>query len=353
MSEDSTNASMSSPRPAAQPTQGPDAPQSSALPMFGLEGAPAAGASWERSLLERLALETLAEQRRRRRWSIFFRFAFIGLAVITLFGVFKPFDDFGTSHGGRHTALVDLRGTIESDGLASADNINLALQTAFEDTNTVGVILRVNSPGGSPVQAGAIYDEILRLRSKYPDIAVYSVVEEICASGGYYVAAATDRIFVDKASIVGSIGVLMDGFGFVGTLDRFGVERRLMTAGENKGILDPFLPVSERQRVHVQKMLDEIHHHFIAAVKQGRGDRLKDRPELFSGLFWTGQRSIELGLADGLGTVDSVARDVIKEENVVDFSPRENVAERLVKRFGASAGKAIGFGALLDQPRLR
>ena len=353
MSEDSTNVSMSSPRPAAQPTPGPDSPKSSALPAFGTEGAPASGTSWERSLLERLALETLAEQRRRRRWSIFFRFAFIGLAVTTLFGLFKPFDDFGTSHGGRHTALVDLRGTIESDGLASADNINLALQTAFEDTNTAGVILRVNSPGGSPVQAGAIYDEIRRLRSKYPDIAVYSVVEEICASGGYYVAAATDRIFVDKASIVGSIGVLMDGFGFVGTLDRFGVERRLMTAGENKGILDPFLPVSDRQRVHVQKMLDEIHHQFIAAVKQGRGDRLKDRPELFSGLFWTGQRSIELGLADELGTVDSVARDVIKEENVVDFSPRENVAERLVKRFGASAGKAIGFGALLDQPRLR
>jgi protease-4 len=311
------------------------------------------GDRWERKLLEQLALESLAEQRHRRRWGIFFRFAFLLLSIFALAAAFKPFESFNTNRGGRHTALIDLRGTIETEGLASADNINAALQAAFEDSNTVAVVLRVNSPGGSPVQAGAIYDEIRRLRAKYPDTPLYTVVEEICASGGYYVAAATDRIFVDKASIVGSIGVLMDGFGFVGTMDRVGVERRLMTAGENKAILDPFLPVNERQRSHVQKMLDEIHQQFIAAVRQGRGDRLKDQPELFSGLFWTGQRSIELGLADELGTVDSVARDVIKEENVVDFSPQENVAERLVKRFGASAGRALGFGALLDRPRFR
>ena len=308
---------------------------------------------WERALLERLTLESLAEQRSRRRWGIFFRFGFLALAIGLMVGLFKPFEEFGASHSGRHTALVDLRGTIDNDGLASADNINSALQNAFEDSNTVGVVLRINSPGGSPVQAGAIYDEMRRLRAKYPEIPIYVVIEEICASGGYYVAAAADRIYVDKASIVGSIGVLMDGFGFVGAMERFGVERRLLVAGDNKGMLDPFLPVSDRQKAHVQKMLDEIHGQFIAAVKEGRGKRLRDRPELFSGLFWTGQKSIELGLADELGTVESVARDVIKVENVVDFSPQENVAERLVKRFGASAGRAIAYSVTSNWPNLR
>jgi protease-4 len=232
-------------------------------------------------------------------------------------------------------------GVIDPSGDASADRVTAALQGAFKDKNTQGVVLRINSPGGSPVQAGIIYDEIRRLRRVYPNIPLYAVVEDICASGGYYIAAATDKIYVDKASIVGSIGVIMDGWGFTGTMEKLGVERRLLVAGENKAFLDPFSPVDEKQKKYAQSMLDEIHKQFIDVVKKGRGKRLKETPEMFSGLLWTGAKSVELGLSDGYGTVDSVARDVIKAEDIVDFTQKENIAERFAKRFGATMANTL------------
>ena len=296
---------------------------------------------WERQLLEKLLMGTLEERRRARRWSIFFRllaFVFAGFAIVIAMGWLAP---DASKLVERHTALVELKGTLEVDGEASADNLVSALRSAFEDDKTVGVVLRINSPGGSPVQAGIVHDEIRRLREKYPDTPLYAVIEEVCASGGYYVAAAADRIFVDKASLVGSIGVLMDGFGFVGAMDKLGVERRLLTAGENKGFLDSFSPMDEAQRRHAQSMLDQIHRQFIEVVRKGRGDRLKDDPALYSGLIWTGEKSIELGLADEFGTLDSVARDVIKAEEVVDFSAHESLAEKLARRIGAEAGRWI------------
>jgi protease-4 len=242
---------------------------------------------------------------------------------------------------GKHTALVELRGVITADGQASADNITSGLQAAFKDSNTKGVILRINSPGGSPVQAGYINDEIKRLRTQYKDIPLYAVVEDICASGGYYVAVATDKIYVDKASIVGSIGVVMDGFGFVGAMEKLGVERRAITAGENKRFLDPFSTLTPAHREYAEKMLGEIHQQFITVVRNGRGTRLKETPDMFSGLIWVGSKSIELGLADGFGNVESVARDVIKAEDVVDFTPRENIAERVARKFGAATAEAL------------
>ncbi|HMJ49888.1 MAG TPA: S49 family peptidase, partial [Burkholderiales bacterium] len=215
------------------------------------------------------------------------------------------------------------------------------LQQAFKDKNTQGVILRINSPGGSPVQAGNINDEIRRLRAKYPEIPLYVVVDDICASGGYYVAVAADKIFVNKASIIGSIGVLIDGFGFTGTMDKLGIERRLLTAGDNKGFLDPFSPLNPVQKAYAQKMLNEIHQQFIQVVRQGRGKRLKETPDLFSGLVWTGQKSVDLGLADGFGNVDYVAREVIKAEEVVDYTPHESVVERFARHFGGAMAKAL------------
>ena len=296
---------------------------------------------WERGVIEKLATEALKEQRRARRWGIFFKLlTFAYLTFIILMALeWRPGGDSGT----KHTALVDIEGVIEAKGGASADHITGALQNAFKDKNTQGVVLRINSPGGSPVQSGIIYDEIRRLRAKYPDIPLYTVVEDVCASGGYYIAAATDKIFVDKASIVGSIGVRMDQFGFVGAIDKLGVERRSITSGENKAFLDPFLPVEAKQVDHAKDMLGQIHAQFIEVVKKGRGNRLKESPDLFSGLFWTGEKSIELGLADGYGSLDSVARDVIKAEDIVDYTQKENVAERLAKRFGAAAIRAMGF----------
>jgi protease-4 len=297
--------------------------------------------AWERGVLEKLAMSAIEERRRARRWGIFFKllgFAYLGIVIAMVSG-FWP--DGGPAAASKHTALVDMDGVIENKGEVSADSINAALRSAFEDKKTAGVVLRINSPGGSPVQAGIIHDEIRRLREKYPDTPLYAVVEEVAASGGYYVAVAADRIFVDKASMVGSIGVLMDGFGFVGAMDKLGVERRLLTAGQNKGFLDSFSPLNEEHRRIAQTMLGDVHRQFIDVVRKGRGDRLKDDPEIFSGLVWTGERSVALGLADSLGTVDSVARDVIKAEDVVDFSPHENLAERLAKRVGASAGQAL------------
>jgi protease-4 len=246
---------------------------------------------------------------------------------------------------GKHTALVQLNGVIAANSTANADNIIGSLQDAFKDKDTQGVILQINSPGGSPVQAGEINDEIRRLRAKYPKIPLYVVVEDICASGGYYVAAAADKIFVNKASLIGSIGVLMDGFGFTGTMDKLGVQRRLLTAGENKGFLDPFSPLNDKQKVYAQQMLDDIHQQFINVVKQGRGKRLKQDPELFSGLVWTGDQGVKLGLADGYGTTESVARDVIHAEKIVDYTTHEGFADRLAKRLGAGVMSALGFSA--------
>lgn len=297
---------------------------------------------WERSVLEKIATDGLIEQRRRRRWGIFFKLlAFIYLGVILVF-----FFDWGGSaeklgDGKKHSALVQLNGVIQAKGDASAERIISGLQSAFEDKGTQGVILRINSPGGSPVQSGIINDEIRRLRTLHPNIPLYVVVEDICASGGYYVAAAADKIFVDKASIVGSIGVLMDGFGFTGTMEKLGVERRLLTAGENKGFLDPFSPQDAQQKAYAKLMLDDIHQQFIDTVRKGRGKRLKETPEMFSGLMWTGAKSIEMGLADGLGTVDSVARDIIKAEDVRDYTVKQNLAEKFARQFGANMSESM------------
>ena len=289
---------------------------------------------WERRVFERLALEVLAEQRRRRRWSVFLRLSTLALVAAVLW-VFGGFAEVEPLDGGRHTALVSLEGEIAAKGEVSADHVVASLQAAFADSGTQGVVLRINSPGGSPVQAGIISDEILRLRALHPDVPVFAVVEDICASGGYYVAAVADRIFVDKASIVGSIGVLMDGFGFAGLMERLGIERRLLTAGDNKGFLDPFSPQQPKQLAHAKLMLQEIHTQFVDTVRKGRGERLKETPEMFSGLMWSGAKSVEMGLADGFGTVDSVARDVIKAENIRDYTQKRNLAERFAQRFGA------------------
>ena len=300
--------------------------------------------NWERGVLEKLAMSAIQEQRRARHWGIFFKVLTFGYLFILLFLAMGWMGGSAESTlVGKHTALVDMYGVIAPDSAASAENIMGSLQDAFKDKNTQGVILRINSPGGSPVQSGYINDEIRRLRGQYPKVPLYVVVEDICASGGYYVAAAADKIFVNKASLVGSIGVLMDGFGFTGTMDKLGVERRLVTAGENKGFMDPFSPVNPGQQEHAKKMLAEIHQQFIDTVKQGRGQRLKESPDTFSGLIWTGQKSIELGLADAMGSVESVARDVIQAEDIIDFTAREGFAERLAKRFGAGVASSFGF----------
>ena len=297
--------------------------------------------TWERKLIERLALESVTEQRRRRRWSIFFRmigFAYLGVLTFALIDWSSLFSQ---AEHRKHTALVELSGVIAPNGEASAERIVSSLQSAFDDKNTQGVILRINSPGGSPVQAGIINDEMNRLRAMYPNVPLYAVVEDICASGGYYVAVAADRIYVDKASIVGSIGVLMEGFGFTGLMDKLGVERRLLTAGENKGFLDPFSPQDEGHREHARELLGDVHQQFIDVVRKGRGDRLKESPDMFSGLMWSGSRSIELGLADDLGSVEYVARDVVKAADIVDFTQRQNIAERFAKQLGADLGESV------------
>jgi len=295
---------------------------------------------WERKILGDLASSSLKEQQRARRWGIFFKSLTFSYLFILLFIAMGWLGSANVRLSDKHTALVDLQGVISDDSISSADNVIKGLQKAFEDTNTQGVILRINSPGGSPVQAGYINDEIRRLRNEYPLIPLYAVIGDVCASGGYYVAAAADKIFVDKASLVGSIGVLMNGFGFTGTLEKLGVERRLLTAGEHKGFLDPFTPLDPQQRVHAEGLLSEIHDQFISVVQQGRGDRLKDVPEIYSGVVWTGEKSIELGLADELGSTGFVAREVIKADYIVDFTTREGIAQLFAKRFSEVA---LGF----------
>ncbi|RTL47731.1 MAG: S49 family peptidase [Rhodocyclaceae bacterium] len=308
--------------------------------------------NWERKVLEKLALDGLVEQRRRRRWGIFFKLMGFAYLAVILGAVFEwGGGSEKLADGARHTALVQLDGVIAPKSDASAENILGALQSAFEDKGTAGVVLLINSPGGSPVQSGMINDEIHRLREKYPQIPLYVVVEDICASGGYYVAVAADKIFVDKASLVGSIGVLMDGFGFTGTMDKLGVERRLLTAGENKAFLDPFSPQNAEQKKYAQAMLAEIHQQFITVVKQGRGKRLKETPELFSGLVWSGAKSIELGLTDGYGTVESVARDVVKAEEIRDYTVKPNFAEKFAQKFGANMGTSFLQGLMSASSR--
>jgi protease-4 len=309
---------------------------------------------WERELVTKLASAALKEQRRARLWGIFFKL--LTFAYITFF-VVMAFDWKGgadaVSGGTKHTAMVEVNGLIGPGTDASADKVTTALQAAFKDKNTQGVVVRINSPGGSPVQAQVIYDEMRRLRKKYPDIPLYAVVEDICASGGYYVAVGADRIYVNKASIVGSIGVLMNGFGFTGLMDKLGIERRLITAGDNKGMLDPFSPVDNKDVAHAKELIKDVHEQFISVVREGRGKRLKESPDVFSGLIWTGQKSVDLGLADAIGSLESVARDVIKAEDIVDYTQKEGVAEKLAKRFGFGAAAAVMEFALRSIPAIR
>jgi len=313
-------------------------------------GVPPVVAPAHEPVLAELAREFLRERRAERRWRVVFRLFWLLLAGALVYSLWMQGRHVAPSTT-PHTALVEVRGEIAADTEASAELLLAALKDAFKDDGAQAVVLRINSPGGSPVQAGIVYDEINRLKKQY-DKPVYAVVEEMCASGAYYIAAAADEIYVDKASVVGSIGVLMDGFGFTGLMDKLGVERRLLTAGENKGMLDPFSPVSPKQRAYAQAMLDQIHAQFIAVVREGRGKRLKETSETFSGLFWNGEQAVAMGLADHFGNLDYVAREVVKAEDVIDYTPRDNVAERLAKRFGAAMG-AGAVKALREMPTVR
>ena len=306
--------------------------------------------SWERTALEKLATNYMAEQRTARRWRTFVRLAWLAFFALVAFSLLDrgaPSTDMSADH----TAVIEIKGEISSGGETSADQVVTSLRSAFEDKGAKAVVLLINSPGGSPVQAGMINDEIYRLKTLHKK-PVYAVVEETCASAAYYIAVAADQIYVDKASIVGSIGVLMDGFGFTGLMEKLGVERRLMTAGENKGFMDPFSPQTEKHRAFTQGMLNQIHQQFIAVVKKGRGERLKETPDTFTGLFWSGQQAVELGLVDKIGTLDYVAREVVKAPNLIDYTKRDNVAEKLAKRFGASIGEGA-IKALKSVPALQ
>ena len=309
-----------------------------------------ANQAWERQVLSDLVQANLKEQQASRRWKNGLRLAWLFFWIVVMWQILSH-NQTTSNITTPHTALVNIKGEIADGTEASAENIVASMRAALEDSGSQGLILLINSPGGSPVQAGIINDEIVRLKALHRK-PIYAVVEESCASAAYYIAAATDKVYVNKASIVGSIGVLMDGFGFTGLMDKLGVERRLMTAGENKGFLDPFSPQTEAQRKHAQSMLNHIHSQFIDVVKKGRGDRLKETPDMFSGLFWTGQQAVELGLADELASLDQVARDVIKAEEIVDYSRHDNVAERLVKRFGAAMGEGA-WRAMRDSTSFR
>lgn len=308
-------------------------------------------AGWERKLIENLATEALKEQRRRRRWGILFKLVGVAYFGVFFWLIWSGRNPEGVGDGSAHTAVIELDGVIAANAPASAVRVNGSLREAFKNKGVKGVILKINSPGGSPVQAGQIYDEVRRLKAQNPQIPVYAVVEELCASGGYYVAAGADRIYVDKASLVGSIGVIMDGFGFTGTMEKLGVERRALTAGTNKAFLDPFQPAVPSQVEHAKALLADIHAQFVDAVRKGRGKRLKETPDMFSGLVWTGSKSIELGLADATGSVRSVARDVIKAETLKDYTEREPVFERIARRFGGAAAEA--FAGRLMETRYR
>ncbi len=296
---------------------------------------------FEQSLINGLAKEVLTEQRRNRRWGIFFKIL-LTLYLSTFLIIYTVKNtEMGSFSSDKHTALIDINGVIAANSEARADYVVTGLRKAFKDENTEGVILRINSPGGSPVQAGYINDEINRLKEKHPDIPVYAVISDMCASGGYYIAAAADKIYANKASIVGSIGVIMAGFGFVETIEKLGIERRLLHAGNNKGFMDPFQPLKPEESTHVQGLLNEIHQQFIDVVKNGRGDRLIDDEKLFSGLIWSGQESIKLGLVDELASASQVARDVIGAEDIVDFTKRENYFDRFASQMGSAMLRSI------------
>lgn len=296
--------------------------------------------SWERQMIERVLLATIREQRRTRRWNIFFRVVML-VYVVWFLIVLSPTGPTQIAGHGPHTAVVDVRGEISADSQASAENIIRGLHKAVENKHVRGIILRMNTPGGTPVQAGYVYDEIHRLKAERPELPIYAVVGDLCASGGYYIAAAADKIYVSPASIVGSIGVIMNGFGLVEAIDKLGIERRLFTAGENKALLDPFVPVPAEQKTYVQELLNQIHAQFIQAVKTGRGNRLSDDPRLFTGLVWTGADSIRLGLADDIGSAGEVAKNVIGAKEMVNYTPKEGLLERLSQEVGTHAGEAL------------
>ncbi len=291
--------------------------------------------SWEQGVLQELALSAVKEQRRARRWSLVFRFALLAY-LVALPVLYFPRDWLSFESDGRHTALIQVNGIIAAGSNASADRIVGGLRAAYDDDNTAGIVLRINSPGGSPVQAGYVSDEIRRLRAKHPNIPIFAVIADVAASGGYYVAVAADRIYADKASLVGSIGVLMNGFGFVDGMEKLGVERRLITAGTDKAFLDPFSPLQVAHVEHARELLQEVHNQFIDAVRAGRGKRLGDNPSLFSGLLWSGERSVQLGLVDGLGSASYVARELIGEETIRDFTPSKGLLDSLMDRLGVA-----------------
>jgi len=298
-------------------------------------------AGWERDVMEKLVFSAYKEQRRTRRWGIFFK-SLMFAYLIAIFVIYMPSDLSETPNkSSKHTALVEIRGAIAADTEANADSIISALRDAFNNKHSAAIIMRINSPGGSPVQAGYINDEIKRLRAIYPNKPLYAVVTDMCASGGYYIAAAADEIYADKASLVGSIGVIMNGFGFVGAMEKLGIERRMMTAGENKGFMDPFSPLKAEDEQHISALLGSIHQQFIDVVKEGRGARLKDDPAIFSGLVWTGEQAIEVGLVDALGSSSYVAREIVGAEKIVDYTYDKPVLERFVERFGASMASGV------------
>lgn len=300
-------------------------------------------AGWEREVLEKVALAAVTEQARARRWGVFFKsLVFLYLCVILTLFTFPNIMEGMSGDSEDHTAVVDIVGMIAEDKDANADSIIKSLKNAVKDTNTKGIILHANSPGGSPVQSSYVYDEIRKIKKEHPDLPIYTVVSDICASGCYYIASASDKIFVNQASLIGSIGVLMDGFGFVNVMEKLGVERRLLTAGTHKAMLDPFSPPKEDETRYMQGLLDQVHQQFIGAVKAGRGDRLKNAPELFSGLVWTGEEGVKLGVADAFGSDDYVAKEVIGVENKVDFTQQEQLLDRIAGKLGASFGQAIG-----------
>ncbi|MCK9609025.1 MAG: signal peptide peptidase SppA [Methylomonas sp.] len=297
---------------------------------------------WEKTVLEKLAFAAIDEQKRTRRWGVFFKLlTFAYLAVALGMFIYPRFESEMTTDK-EHVAVIDVLGMIADGEAANANVIIEGLRDAVKDKNTKGIILNINSPGGSAVQSGYVYEEIRRQKAKHPDMPIYSVVGDMCASGGYYIASASDKIYVSQASLIGSIGVIMNGFGFSDVLHKLGVERRLLTAGEHKAMLDPFSPINLQEEKHMQSLLDQVHQQFIAAVKQGRGDRLQETPEMFSGLVWTGEEGVKLGLADDFGSVDSVARDVLGTETKVNFTPQERLIDRLAGKFGASFAHAMG-----------
>ncbi len=304
-------------------------------------GSPGQASQWERQLLEKLSLAAINEQRRSRRWGIFFKLAFLTylVVIVVLFSLDR--DALDNVKYGNHSAIVDLTGIIAAGEEASADKIISSLRNAFKDKKTKGVILRLNSPGGSPVQASYIYREIKRLRKKYPKIPLYAVVVDLCASACYYIASAADKIYANENSLVGSIGVLINSFGYVGLMEKIGVERRLLTAGEHKGILDPFSPAKPEETDYIKSVLAELHQQFIKAVKEGRGDRLKDDPILFSGLFWSGLRGKEMGLVDDFSSSSDVARDVIGEEDMKNFTTKRDLLDQLADRLGLSLANGL------------